>query len=131
MLLECFFPKYDIYMKNLFKLIINFFKRLFGIKDKPIEETKPEIPTDTGTTEDETDTTVIDSSDTGDDETLVVSGDTSDNDETTVDSGTTSTLVDSSTTEEEQEEIDCSKLRIDPSDKIGKGGKIKFNKKIV
>ena len=81
-------------MKNIIKLIIDFFKRLFGIKT---EENKPSEPlsgdvVDSGSTEENN----------GSDEPQnTVSGNT-------------------------EEEFDCSKLRIIPSDEIGNGGEITF-----
>ena len=81
-------------MKNIIKLIIDFFKRLFGIKteeNKPSESLSRDV-VDSGSTEENN----------GSDEPQnTVSGNT-------------------------EEEFDCSKLRIIPSDEIGNGGEITF-----
>jgi hypothetical protein len=81
-------------MKNIIKLIIRFFKRLFGIKT---EENKPSEP---------------------------LSGDVMDSGSTEENNG--SDEPQNTVSENTEEEDDCSKLIIMPSNEIGNGGEITF-----
>ena len=92
-------------MKNFIKLIINFFKKLFGIKT---EENKPQ----TVPSEDENKPSETLSGD------VVDSGSTEENNGSDEPQNTVSGNT--------EEEFDCSKLRIMPSNEIGNGGKITF-----
>lgn len=83
-------------MKNIIKLIINFFKRLFGIK---AEENKPSEP---------------------------LSGDVVDSGSTEENNGSDEPQIVPSGNTEQEEEFDCSKLKIIPSNEVGNGGKITF-----
>ena len=103
-------------MKKIIKAIVNFFKSIFGIKDKPIEIEEPQVTPpvkDSGTTEgnnthqENVGTSIIKPT-----------------------NGVIDTITDydSANTEynESQEENDCPKLRIVTNSKPGKHGKITF-----
>ena len=92
-------------MKNIIKLIINFFKKLFGIKT---EENKPQ----TVPSEDENKSSETSSGD------VVDSGGTEENNGSDEPQNTVSGNT--------EEEDDCSKLIIMPSNEIGNGGEITF-----
>ena len=88
-------------MKNFIKLIINFFRKLFGIKT---EENEPQIVPPETPSEDTVNSGNTEGNNGSDEPQITLSGGT----------------------EQEEEEFDCSKLIILPSNEVGDGGEITF-----